>query len=135
LDIVKRWGFWLGLVAVVSAVLWCITGAGTDCRFLAKHQIARSDLQALGSALDRFAQDHDGVYPMALVDVLAPPNAELDPAARLRWACMDPWGKPYTYQRTGVGRSFRLQSFGSDRQLGGSGDGEDLILDSEVRER
>lgn len=103
----------------------------------AKHNIAKSKMAIIESALARFYFDC-GRYPddSEGLDALISPPADLEEE---KWAgsylkrseLFDPWDNPYIYVEQGevnIG-SYDLISYGADGELGGEGENEDIYND------
>jgi general secretion pathway protein G len=91
---------------------------------------ARAQIEQLGKALDTYR-----------IDVLAYPTTEQGLQALVtkpdgvdRWqgpyltkgVPADPWGRPYHYKAPGDHGDYDLSSYGSDGQLGGTGEAADV---------
>jgi len=93
-------------------------------------QVARAQLQALGTALDQFRLDM-GRYPSSAegLGVLT-----RQPPGEMRWrgpylkkeAPLDPWGRAYEYRAPGERGDYDLLSLGKDGRPGGDGEAADL---------
>jgi general secretion pathway protein G len=92
---------------------------------------AKSDLRALGNALEMYKLDNFS-YPSseqgleALVEKPAgfPEPKNWVPGGYVKKLPTDPWGNPYRYISSGTG--FQLYSLGADGQEGGEGYAADL---------
>lgn len=92
-------------------------------------QIARTQMDAFGKALDQFRLD-TGAYPTTEQGLAALYRA---PAGVARWhgpylqkePPPDPWGSAYVYRRLPSGE-YELLSYGKDRRGGGTGDDADI---------
>jgi general secretion pathway protein G len=136
-----RRGFTLLELLVVIAVLAILASLVSPMIFGhvgdARTTAARSQLEALGLALETYRLDND-YYPStaqglrALIEI---PTGE--PRAR-RWrgpylkrgVPLDPWGHPYRYAVPAPDR-FALSSLGRDGAPGGTGEDADLEAGSE----
>ena len=99
--------------------------------------IARSDMNAIGAALETYRHDI-GEYPTSaqgLDALLLPPT--LAPKSDNWWGPYivahvphDPWGNAYVYHReVGAGApSYILMSYGADGRPGGSGGDADVVF-------
>ncbi len=93
-------------------------------------QVARAQMQALGTALDQFRLDV-GRYPSSTEGLAALVTA---PVGEVRWrgpylqkaVPTDPWGRPYQYRSPAPPADYELLSLGQDGRPGGSGDAADL---------
>ena len=93
----------------------------------AKTARAKSDIAAIGLALDLFELDA-GRYPDAVEELVAKdPPSTLSEDAKSRWngpylkkgLPQDPWGHPYSYQKLSQHHlDYDLSSLGSDGQPG-----------------
>ncbi len=131
-------GFTLIEVMVVVVILG-ILGALIVPNFLsrpdeARAQLARTDVRAIGNALDIYKLDNHA-YPStdqgleALVKKPSgfPEPKNYNPEGYLKKLPMDPWGKPYQYVSPGQeGRPYDLYSLGADGQEGGEGFAADI---------
>jgi general secretion pathway protein G len=95
--------------------------------------VARSQIAALGTALDAYALDV-GRYPSdaeglnALID--RPGDAKNWDGPYLKKAVPnDPWGNAYQYSAGGPGGAYTLVSLGADGKPGGDGDNADISSD------
>ena len=92
---------------------------------------ARSDIAAIGNALDLYRLDNN-TYPsteQGLEALIEKPSGFPEPrnwrSPYLRKKLPDdPWGNPYQYLSTD--RGFELFSYGADGQEGGEGTSEDI---------
>jgi len=127
----------MGLAAVAGLILLGLY-VRTRIRELTSQthcSITRADLAAIETALNRFAADHNGVYPRDWQELLARPDGEPRYLHGYERPPEDPWGQAYIYMPLDGGARFRLLCLASDGALGGEGDAQDLILESKSRER
>lgn len=95
---------------------------------------AKSDLRALGNALEMYKLDNFN-YPsteQGLEALVTRPSGFPEPrnwkaGGYLRKLPADPWGNPYRYIATGA--AFELYSLGADGQEGGEGYAADLLFE------
>ncbi len=119
----------LGILAAV--IVPRVVGRSEDAR----RAKAVADIEALGTALDMYANDN-GRYPtteQGLEALRTPPSIAPLPRA---WSgpylkkplTPDPWGNPYRYRSPGEHNphSYDLYSLGADGQPGGSGNDADI---------
>ncbi|MEO0650939.1 MAG: type II secretion system protein GspG, partial [Planctomycetota bacterium] len=106
-------------------------------------------LLAVSADVDAFAEDHGGQYPTDLNALPSTDDARsgvgisdvwggvLRAPLSMAWpnlkqvragALLDPWGVPWLLRVDQQHQTFRLESYGADRKLGGSGDDADLVL-------
>ncbi|MCK5893025.1 MAG: type II secretion system major pseudopilin GspG [Endozoicomonadaceae bacterium] len=96
----------------------------------AKGTVARTDVNAIGSALELYRLDN-GFYPSteqgldALIEepMGSPEPRRWNPDGYLPKLPVDPWGHPYQYEVPGQHniRSFDVYSLGADGRAGGDG--------------
>jgi Domain of unknown function (DUF4340)/Type II secretion system (T2SS), protein G len=91
---------------------------------------ARSQIEAIVSAIDAYKAKNEGKLPAALADLTKKPN-DTDPAL-LGELKQDPWGQDFVYAIEGEG--YKLSSKGPDQVEGGEGIGLDLVSTLLVRE-
>lgn len=101
----------------------------------AKDTAARSQMTALGAALDNYRLDN-GLYPSTALGLKAlreNPGAAAAPSWRgpylRKEVPADPWGRPYVYSSPGVRNpnGFDLMTLGRDGKPGGAGEDADLV--------
>ena len=99
----------------------------------AKKETAKVHIRQISAALDDFRRVC-GAYPSTEqgLDALSklPSGVECpnyDPEGFMKKVPQDPWGKPYMYESDG--QKFKISSFGSDRQAGGTGNAADISSD------
>ena len=122
------------VLGVIAAVVLAPRLLGQAGRALQTR--AAEDIETLGIALDRYAQD-SGDYPSTEQGLKALWEAPEEPPLPINWLgpyiqipiTEDPWGNPYIYIRPGVHDryGYDLISFGSDGLEGGSGENEDIV--------
>lgn len=97
----------------------------------ARVEIARTNMAALGSALDMYKLDN-GKYPtteqglQALVE--APTDAKNWTEPYIKQEPVDPWQNEYVYISPGLDGPYDLYSLGADGQEGGEGVNADISL-------
>jgi len=102
----------------------------------AKVAAAKSDIEAIGLALDAYAL-HGGSYPttgQGLAALVTAPSGSTTATTGWRGPYlrkgipMDPWGHQYAYTSPGIANpaSYDLVSFGRDGRPGGQGEDADL---------
>lgn len=128
-------GFTLLELLVVMVIIGLLAGYVGPKYFsqVGKSEVktAKAQIDALEKALDQYRLDA-GHYPTTEQGLAA---LTAKPAEETRWdgpylkkaAPNDPWGKPYQYRQPGEHAEYDLYSFGRDGQLGGTGDGEDIV--------
>ena len=122
------------VLGVIAAVVLAPRLLGQAGRALQTR--AAEDIETLGIALDRYAQD-SGDYPSTEQGLKALWEKPEEPPLPINWLgpyiqipiTEDPWGNPYIYIRPGVHDryGYDLISFGSDGLEGGSGENEDIV--------
>ena len=122
------------VLGVIAAVVLAPRLLGQAGRALQTR--AAEDIETLGIALDRYAQD-SGDYPSTEQGLKALWEKPEEPPLPINWLgpyiqipiTEDPWGNPYIYIRPGVHDryGYDLISFGSDGLEGGSGENEDVV--------
>ena len=83
------------------------------------------DISVLCVALNDYALDHGGVYPLGLAQLR---EQRPDGHAYLEHSTgifKDPWKRPYIYIAPGPIQPLQVISLGSDGRIGGSGDAAD----------
>ena len=105
-------------------------GARLPDEVLDQRRDARSQIEAIVSAIDAFKQKNEGKLPAALADLTKKPN-DTD-AALLTELKQDPWGQDFVYVVEGEG--YKLLSKGPDQVEGGDGVGTDVVSTLLVRE-
>ena len=97
----------------------------------ARVEIARTNMAALGSALDLYKLDN-GKYPtteqglQALIE--APTDAKNWTEPYIKKEPVDPWQNEYVYISPGLDGPYDLYSLGADGQEGGEGVNADISL-------
>jgi general secretion pathway protein G len=122
----------LVIIAIVAAIVVPnVIGRPDEARAT----VARTDIRAIGSALELYRLDNRA-YPttaQGLAALAAPPEVPPEPVSwpaggYLDAVPTDPWGNPYAYSSPGAGGSgFDLASLGSDGQPGGDGAAADIL--------
>jgi hypothetical protein len=105
-------------------------GARLPDEVLDQRRDARSQIEAIVSAIDAYKQKNEGKLPAALVDLTKKPNDT--EAALLTELKQDPWGQDVVYVVEGEG--YKLLSKGPDQVEGGDGVGTDIVSTLLVRE-
>jgi len=129
-------GFTLIELLVVLVILGLIIGIvaprAVDFLSRAKSDVAKIQIESLGTALDLFQLDV-GRYPAAQEGLqallVAPPSAPRWGGPYLRGddIPLDPWQRAYGYEVPGQGgKPYRLYSLGADGKPGGEGDDADV---------
>lgn len=130
-------GFTLIEIMVVVVIIG-VLGALVVPQFMgrtdqAKVTAARTDLQAIGTALEMYRLDNfhypstqQGLEALVSKPLGAPPVKNWNPDGYLKRLPVDPWGTPYQYLSPGTrSQGYDLYSFGADGLSGG----EDLAAD------
>lgn len=111
----------LGLIA--GLVVPNIMGQAED----AKWKAAKSQIQVISNAVDRFYLDN-GNAPDSLEDLVRSPGSASNwngPYVK-ESALQDPWNVAYHYQYPGDHGSFDIYSYGADKQPGGDDNAKDI---------
>ncbi len=130
-------GFTLIEVMVVIVILGILSALvvpnvlhkAADARVAA----AKSDLAAIGQALDMYKLDNSS-YPTtdqgleALVTKTSgsPEPRNWNPSGYLKKLPEDPWRRAYLYTSPGQGAPYEIRSLGADGRDGGEGEDQDL---------
>lgn len=126
-------GFTLIELLVVLVIIGLL-GAVVAPRFIgkgekAKPQIARQQIELLGTALDTYKLDI-GNYPESLNLLIETGQAEMSkwdgPYLQKKVIPKDPWGNEYVYKYPGENGEYDLSSFGKDGEEGGEGLNRDI---------
>ncbi len=80
-------------------------------------RLAKDEMLAIARAL-LDGQSRNAFYPASL--------EELDPSGSL--SHVDPWQRPYKYERSSDRKGYRLECLGQDGVPGGDGDNRDLLI-------
>ncbi len=114
----------LGLLAALAAprVIGYLSGARSDT--------ARLQIESFRSALDLYRLD-TGSYPTSqqgLQALVASPGAPgwKGPYLQTKAVPLDPWGNAYVYRSPGAHGDYDIESLGSDKAPGGSGEAADV---------
>ena len=127
-------GFTLLELLVVVVIIGLLAGLVAPRYFdqvsKSNTKIAKAQIDSLEKALDQYRLDV-GSYPTTEQGLAAlnnkPPNLEKWAGPYLKKLVPnDPWGAPYAYKSPGEHGDYDLLSFGSDGQLGGSGEAADV---------
>lgn len=121
----------LVIIAIVAAIIVPnVVGRPDEARVA----VARTDLRAIGSALELYRLDNRS-YPTTAQGLAALVERPITPPAPPNWVeggyldatPQDPWGNDYLYLSPGRdGKGFELVSLGSDSQAGGEGTAADI---------
>jgi general secretion pathway protein G len=126
-------GFTLIELLVVLVIIGLL-GAVVAPRFIgkgekAKPQIARQQIELLGTALDTYKLDI-GNYPESLNLLIETGQAEMSkwdgPYLQKKVIPKDPWGNEYVYKYPGENSEYDLTSYGKDGEEGGEGLNRDI---------
>jgi general secretion pathway protein G len=126
-------GFTLIELLVVLVIIGLL-GAIVAPRFIgkgekAKPQIARQQIELLGTALDTYKLDI-GNYPESLNLLIETGQAEMSkwdgPYLAKKVIPKDPWGREYVYKYPGENGEYDLTSYGKDGEEGGEGLNRDI---------
>ncbi len=91
-----------------------------------KRKTAATQMNMFQTSLDTYRLDL-GTYPNSLNELVKSDKAGWDGPYLPKSVPLDPWGNPYHYELRQGGGSFELLAYGSDGQLGGEGEGEDVV--------
>lgn len=130
-------GFTLIEVMVVIVILGILSALvvpnvlhkAADARVAA----AKSDLAAIGQALDMYKLDNSS-YPttdQGLEALVTKPSGNPEPrnwnaSGYLKKLPEDPWRRPYLYTSPGQGTPYEIRTLGADGRDGGEGEDQDL---------
>ncbi len=130
-------GFTLIEVMVVIVILGILSALvvpnvlhkAADARVAA----AKSDLAAIGQALDMYKLDNS-TYPstdQGLEALVSKPSGSPEPrnwnpSGYLKKLPEDPWHRPYTYASPVQGAPYEIRTLGADGREGGEGEDQDL---------
>ncbi len=121
----------LVIIALVAAMIVPnVIGRPDEARVA----VARTDIRAIGSALELYRLDNR-TYPTSAQGLDALVREPVAPPQPPNWAAggylgavpVDPWGNAYTYRSPGDNGGFDLISLGADAQPGGDGADADII--------
>jgi general secretion pathway protein G len=128
-------GFTLLELLVVLVIIGLLVGIVGPKLFnklgKSKTETARAQIDSFSKALDHYRLD-TGHYPSTEQGLNA---LQQRPANEPKWdgpyltkaVPLDPWSKPYVYKSPGEHGEYDLFSYGSDGQLGGSGEAADVV--------
>ena len=119
------------VVIIIGILVSVIAPNVMDRPDAARREVTRSELMAIGTALDTYRLDN-GTYPStdqgldALVDKPSgfPEPRNWGPGPYLKKFPVDQWGNEFVY--TSDGRSFELMSLAADGEEGGENEAADL---------
>ncbi|WP_341960460.1 type II secretion system major pseudopilin GspG [Pseudomonas sp. RC10] len=127
----KQRGFTLIEIMVVVVIIG-VLGAMVIPQFMsrpdqAKVTAARTDIQALSTALEMYRLDNfsypssqQGLEALVRQPTGLPPARNWNPSGYLKALPSDPWGTPYQYLSPGTGSApYDLYSYGADGMPGG----------------
>jgi general secretion pathway protein G len=126
-------GFTLIELLVVLVIIGLL-GAVVAPRFIgkgekAKPQIARQQIELLGTALDTYKLDI-GNYPESLNLLIETGQEEMSkwdgPYLAKKVIPKDPWGNEYVYKYPGENSEYDLSSYGKDGEEGGENLNRDI---------
>ncbi len=136
-SIKKQAGFTLIEVMVVIVILGILSALvvpnvlhkAADARVAA----AKSDLAAIGQALDMYKLDNS-TYPttdQGLEALVTKPSGNPEPRnwnpnGYLKKLPEDPWRRPYLYTSPAQGAPYEIRTLGADGRDGGEGEDQDL---------
>ncbi len=121
----------LVIIAVVAAIIVPnVIGRPDEARAT----VARTNIQAIGSALEIYRLDNQS-YPtteQGLAALVSRPSAPPEPpnwaaGGYLSDAAVDPWGNAYLYRSPGETGPYDLVSLGGDGAPGGTGPDADIV--------
>lgn len=131
----KQGGFTLLELLVVIVILGLLVSIVGPRYFRevekSKTKTAKAQIEALGKALDQYRLD-TGRYPSTEQSLNA---LVTKPANEAKWEGpylskalpVDPWSRPYVYKSPGEHGDYDLLSYGSDGQVGGTKEAEDVV--------
>ncbi len=131
------------LAAAAAVVLVLLAFSPWAARWLVGRQVggglrsapaaaARSDLGDLAAALEDWAVDHGGTFPLRLEELVELRDGERA-VVDAELPRVDPWGAPYHYERSSDRRGFRVWTLGADGEPGGAGNDADLEIGADGR--
>ncbi|REL30235.1 type II secretion system major pseudopilin GspG [Thalassotalea euphylliae] len=91
-----------------------------------KRKTAATQMNMFQTSLDTYRLDL-GTYPNSLNELVSSEKTGWDGPYLPKAVPLDPWGHPYHYELRQGGSSFELLAYGSDGQLGGEGESEDVV--------
>ncbi|MEE4145643.1 MAG: type II secretion system protein GspG [Halieaceae bacterium] len=122
-----------------SAALTAIAGIGPVDDPANQLAQIRSDLALIEAALAAYLADNfflpstaQGLDALVAPTTTAPLPRKFKPGGYLAAPVMDPWDRPYLYERSGLGgvaQEFRLYTLGADGAPGGTGKDADVGLE------
>lgn len=87
---------------------------------------AKSDIVAIGQAIQSYVLENNGVYPDSLEALVTPDDAGRTYLDR-ETVPTDPWGNEYAYEPPTSGNiQFRVMTYGKDGLPGGEGEDRDF---------
>ena len=99
----------------------------------------RSDLEQIGVALKEYLADNftlpttaQGLSALATATTTPPLPRKFRTGGYLSTIPTDPWGRPYIYERSGLGgvaEEFKLYTLGADGVAGGTGEDADVKIE------
>ncbi len=95
-----------GLIAIVGPNVW-------NALFKSQEEQAKTQMSAIGSAIDMYKLDHAGKVPDSL-DELTQEN-ERTGESYIKRIPMDPWDNDYDYRKIST-KDYKLTSYGADGQ-------------------
>lgn len=129
----------LVIIALVAAMIVPnVIGRPDEARVA----VARTDIRAIGSALELYRLDNRA-YPTSAQGLEALVREPVSPPQPPNWATggylgavpVDPWGNAYVYRSPGDSAGFDLISLGADAQPGGDGADADILHGQAMVER
>lgn len=127
----RRAGFSLVEIMVVLVIIGLLAGVVTinvrNYLITGRQNTAKMEVARICEALETFYSVH-GRFPDNAegLAVLTQASDKL-PEPMLSRVPVDPWGKPYQYNRPGQNTPYEVISYGADGQEGGSGEDADVV--------
>lgn len=126
-----RRGFTLMELLIVMVIMGLLMSLVAPTMFSklgsSKAKTAQAQMQMFATALDVYRLDV-GQYPKSLDALISDDSAGWDGPYLPKAIPLDPWNKAYIYKIPGEeGQPYLLRSYGSNGEVGGSDEAEDVI--------